>query len=84
MRSALQVQQSFVYGDPLTSCLVAVVVPDLDALERFRVDNHLEGRIPQLCKDPRVVAEVLAQMTEAGRASGLQVCNPHGNEILEH
>jgi len=66
------VAQSFVYGDSLTSCLVAIVVPDPETLAAYAKQHGLKGDIVALCKDPKVTDKVLAQMTQVGKTSKLQ------------
>lgn len=43
--------QIFVYGESLRSCLVAIVVPDNDVLERWARENNIKGTIRDLCEN---------------------------------
>jgi long-chain acyl-CoA synthetase len=68
------VAQSFVHGDSLTACLVAIVVPDPEVLIQWaNKHNHPAKRdIAALCNDPQVVEVVLRQMNAQAQASKLQ------------
>mmetsp|Transcript_29042 Transcript_29042/g.63528 ORF Transcript_29042/g.63528 Transcript_29042/m.63528 type:complete len:708 (-) Transcript_29042:112-2235(-) len=68
------VAQSFVHGDSLTTCLVAIVVPDPEMLLQWSIKhNHpAKADIPALCNDPKVAEVVLQQMNAAAQASKLQ------------
>ena len=59
--------QSSGYGDSLTSCLVAIVVPDPEVLAKFAKDNGIQGDMVALCKDPKVIKKVMSQMTSVGK-----------------
>jgi acyl-CoA synthetase (AMP-forming)/AMP-acid ligase II len=71
MRSPL-VAQCFVYGDSLRAALVAVVVPDPDALLPWAAGRGLPQDLGRLCSDPSVTAAVLRSMLEEGRAAKLR------------
>ena len=71
MRSPL-VAQCFVYGDSLRAALVAVVVPDPEALLPWAAGRGLPQDLGRLCSDPSVTAAVLRSMLEEGRAAKLR------------
>ena len=66
------VAQAFVFGDSLRSNLVAVAVPDPDALLPWAAAHGLGGDVPALCRNPAVRAAVLASMLDEGRAAKLR------------
>ena len=66
------VAQSFVYGDSLRPQLVAVVVPDPEALQPWAASRKLTQDLPALCNDPKVNKAILKSMQEEGRAAGLK------------
>lgn len=63
---------AFVYGDSLRAQLVAVAVPDPDALLPWAAAHGLGGDVPSLCANPAVRAAVLASMLDEGRAAKLR------------
>ncbi|KAJ3167148.1 Long chain acyl-CoA synthetase 7 peroxisomal [Geranomyces variabilis] len=67
------VGQTFVYGDSLQACLVAIVVPDEDTFKRWAVQQGLpEKSIPELCADDATRKAVLKALAEFGKAEGLK------------
>ena len=66
------VAQSFVYGDSLRPQLVAVVVPDPEALQPWAASRKLTQDLTALCNDPKVNKAILKSMLEEGRAAGLK------------
>ncbi|CEG68522.1 hypothetical protein RMATCC62417_04770 [Rhizopus microsporus] len=69
--------QIYLHGDSLQSSLVAIVVPDPDALNSLLAAKlpqiHAKKlSLPELCKLPEVNALVLAQMDRVGKLSGLR------------
>ncbi|XP_053947932.1 long-chain-fatty-acid--CoA ligase 5-like [Anastrepha ludens] len=43
------VNQVYVYGESLRSCIIAVVVPDVDVLKQWANDNRVKGTLSVLC-----------------------------------
>lgn len=66
------VAQSFVYGDSLRPQLVAVVVPDPEALLPWAASRRMSQDLAALCNDPQVVKAVMKSMQEEGKAAGLK------------
>ncbi|KAJ2388066.1 medium-chain fatty acid-CoA ligase faa2 [Coemansia sp. RSA 2611] len=67
------VNQAFVYGDPLRSSLVAVIVPD-EALLRMFLKNKgvsAEGDWSHVCKSHAVRREVIGELAAWGKSHGL-------------
>ncbi|XP_013381851.1 long-chain-fatty-acid--CoA ligase 5 isoform X2 [Lingula anatina] len=67
------VAQSFIHGDSLKSCLVAVVVPDPDTLPKWAKETlGLTGTMEQMCANQAVKEHILKDMTDMGKAAGLK------------
>jgi long-chain acyl-CoA synthetase len=66
------VAQIFVYGESIKSCLVAIVVPINEVLERWARDKNIRGTIRDLCEDPRVKQAVLDDLCALGKKEGLK------------
>lgn len=67
------VQQIFVYGDSLHSMLVAIVVPNPDALRLWaRENHHADTPLATLCTDKAVKTMILKDLQARGKAAGLQ------------
>uniref|UniRef100_A0A7E4VBD5 Long-chain-fatty-acid--CoA ligase n=1 Tax=Panagrellus redivivus TaxID=6233 RepID=A0A7E4VBD5_PANRE len=68
------VAQSFVYGESLKTCLIAIVVPDPEVLP-IEVEKKLklsrETRLEELCRSPDVKKLILDDMIACGKAGGL-------------
>ena len=64
----------FIHGDSLAPALVAVVVPDEEALLAWARDcaHPAAGNVRALCADPRAAQAVLAQMKTAAEKAGLR------------
>lgn len=67
------VQQIFIYGDSLKSCLVAVVVPDsMYVTGPWAEQNNLSGvSLEELCNNPQLRQDALKDLQQVGRAAGL-------------
>jgi len=67
------VAQSFVHGESLKTCLVAVVVPDPETLpSEAKKQLNLEGlSMEELCRKPEVKKMILDDMVAVGKAAGL-------------
>eukprot|EP01083_Nonionella_stella_P028488 78456_1 len=64
----------FVYGDSLRSFVVAIVVPDFEALEVWAVENNLKSiakNPAELCVHPAVIALFKSELRKTGEAEGL-------------
>ncbi|KAJ1719582.1 medium-chain fatty acid-CoA ligase faa2 [Coemansia erecta] len=71
------VNQAFVYGDPLQSTLVAIVVPDESLLPMFLRNKGAmppasRSEFEDLCSDPKVRALVLEELAVWGKAHDLR------------
>ncbi|KAJ2901420.1 medium-chain fatty acid-CoA ligase faa2, partial [Coemansia aciculifera] len=73
------VNQAFVYGDPLRSALVAIIVPDETLLRMFLKNKGIkaltaDGDWPSLedmCRDPAVCREVVTELAAWGKGHSL-------------
>ncbi|XP_069560792.1 long-chain-fatty-acid--CoA ligase 5 [Brachyistius frenatus] len=66
------VAQVFVHGDSLQSCLVAIVVPDLDFLHGLAENLGCRGSIEELCKNTKIKEAIISDMTKLGKEAGLK------------
>ncbi|PIO74506.1 putative long-chain-fatty-acid CoA ligase 5 [Teladorsagia circumcincta] len=66
------VAQSFVYGESLKSCLIAIVVPDPEEfVPTCKKQLNLEGTLQELCMNKDAVKMVLDDMIAVGKKGGL-------------
>lgn len=63
--------QVYVHGDSLKSYLVAVAVPDPEALTRFAGELGVKGDFAALCANKQVTDAILNQLIELGKSEGL-------------
>lgn len=58
---------------------MAVVVPDVDVLKHWAIENHIRGTLSVLCNNAQVKELIMSDMLNCGKQSGLksfeQVCN---------
>lgn len=54
------------------SCIIAIVVPDVDTLKRWAHENNIPGTLTTLCNDSRVKSFILNDMLNYGKESGLK------------
>ncbi|XP_049876509.1 long-chain-fatty-acid--CoA ligase 5-like [Pectinophora gossypiella] len=66
------VDQIVVYGESLKSCIIAIVVPNREALIDWSLINNIGGPCTSLCQDKRVKNAVLKDMQEIGRNADLK------------
>ncbi|KPJ05275.1 Long-chain-fatty-acid--CoA ligase 1 [Papilio xuthus] len=66
------VEQVFVHGESLKSCIVAVVVPDVDVVKCWALENGIQGTFSALCENERVKQMILDDMLQWGRNAGLK------------
>uniref|UniRef100_A0A1L8DZ27 Long-chain-fatty-acid--CoA ligase n=1 Tax=Nyssomyia neivai TaxID=330878 RepID=A0A1L8DZ27_9DIPT len=66
------IEQVFVYGESLKSCIVAVVVPDVDVLKCWAQENNIPGTLSVLCNNPTVKELIFNDMLTWGREGGLK------------
>jgi len=66
------VQQVFVHGESLKSCIIAIVVPDVDVVKCWAVENGIPGTLSVLCVNPEVKKLILDDMLAWGKEAGLK------------
>ena len=63
------------------SCVVAVVVPEVDVVKSWAVENGIPGTLSVLCANPDVKNLIMTDMINWGKEAGLksfeQVTYPH-------
>eukprot|EP01126_Amoeba_proteus_P025837 TRINITY_DN2567_c0_g2_i2.p1 TRINITY_DN2567_c0_g2~~TRINITY_DN2567_c0_g2_i2.p1 ORF type:complete len:137 (-),score=24.57 TRINITY_DN2567_c0_g2_i2:77-487(-) len=70
--------KAFVYGEPIKSSLIAIVVPDPEVLLAWGVQNKKSSDLTLLCVDPEINKLVLEDMNTVGKANKLR-----GFELLK-
>lgn len=76
------VLQVFVYGESLKSCIVAVIVPDVDVVKCWALENNIPGTLSVLCANSEVRKIILEDMLGHGREAGLKSFEQVRNEKL--
>ncbi|ENN77865.1 hypothetical protein YQE_05543, partial [Dendroctonus ponderosae] len=66
------VAQVFVHGESLKSCIIAVVVPDVDVIKCWAQENGISGTFSILCNHPEVKQLIIDDMVSWGKESGLK------------
>jgi len=66
------ISQVYVYGESLKSCVIAIVVPDVEALKEWAVDNDIDGTLSVLCSNETVKKMILKEMTRLGKEAQLK------------
>ncbi|EDW95404.1 long-chain-fatty-acid--CoA ligase 5 isoform X1 [Drosophila yakuba] len=66
------VNQVYVYGESLKSCIIAVVVPDTDVLKQWATENNVRGTLSVLCNNKNVKELIMNDMLNWGKQSGLK------------
>lgn len=66
------VEQVFVHGESLKSCVVAIVVPDVETIKAWAQENNIPGTLSVLCSNPEVKQLIMNDMLAWGREAGLK------------
>ncbi|XP_055528399.1 long-chain-fatty-acid--CoA ligase 1 isoform X1 [Wyeomyia smithii] len=66
------VEQVFVHGESLKSCVVAVVVPDVEVIKSWAMENNIPGTLSVLCNNPDVKQLIMSDMIAWGKQFGLK------------
>lgn len=69
---SLYIDQIYVYGESLKSCVVAIVVPDVDVLKCWAIENNIAGTLSVLCNDARIKDLIMSDMISRGKDAGLK------------
>ena len=56
----------------LQSCIVAVVVPDVDVVKCWATENNIAGTFSVLCNSPHVKELIMTDMLNWGKETGLK------------
>ncbi|XP_076067495.1 long-chain-fatty-acid--CoA ligase 5 [Oratosquilla oratoria] len=66
------VAQVFVHGESLKSCVVAVVVPEVDTVKAWAKEQGIPGTLSVLCNEDAVKQLIFQDITRLGREAGLK------------
>lgn len=66
------IEQVYVYGESLKSCIVAVVVPDVDVIKCWAHENHISGTLSVLCNNQAIKDLIMSDMVSWGKEGGLR------------
>lgn len=61
----------WVYGNSFESFLVAVVVPEKQAIEDWAALNGKSGDYAELCSDPKARRHILDELNQTGKKLGV-------------
>lgn len=64
--------QVWVYGNSFESFLVAVVVPEKQALEDWATLNNKTGGFEELCNDPKARRYIQDELNKTGQKLGVR------------
>ena len=56
----------------LQSCIVAVIVPDVDVLKQWAIENNVRGTLSVLCNNVHIKELIMNDMLNWGKKSGLK------------
>lgn len=73
LAQSLFIAQIFVYGDSLQHFVVAVVVPEKPAIEKWAAENGVAGTFAELCKNEKVNKFYLDEMKAKAKEAGVSV-----------
>lgn len=54
------------------SCIVAIVVPDVEVIKRWASQNRIPGTFSVLCNNPDIKNLILNDILQLGREAGLK------------
>lgn len=67
------------------SCVVAIVVPDVDVIKCWALENGIKGTFSALCEDSRIKKIILDDMLQWGRTAGLKTFEQvRVNQIMQY
>jgi len=65
------VAEPFVHGDSLQNYVVGIVFPQETAIKQLAQDLGIEGTFEELCKNEKIIEQVLADITKVCKEKGL-------------
>lgn len=77
------VSEIFVYGDPLESFLVAVIVPNMKVLQEMAAENGIKEGLEELLHDKKVKMLVINDLKATGATKKLQSFEYVKNVLLD-
>ena len=72
-KKSSMVEQIWVYGNSFENTLVAVVVPNEEALMAWASQNDVEGDFAAVCRDKRTNDYLSAELAQTAKAGKLKV-----------
>lgn len=60
------------YGESLKSCVVGIVVPDVDVIKSWAVEHKIPGTFSVLCNNKEIKKLILDDMIAKGKEAGLK------------
>ena len=66
------VAQVFVHGEGLKSCVIAIVVPDVENVKYYSAEHNIPGTLSVLCNNPVIKQLILNDITDLGKKAGLK------------
>jgi len=76
-QSSEYISQIWIYGNSLQSYIIAIIVPDADALNNWATTAGLVANMAGLCTNPQVKKLVLEDITRRGKESKVQPTHTH-------
>lgn len=77
------VHQVFLHGESLKSCVVGIVIPDVDVVKCWAVENGIPGTLSVLCANPQVKQLIMDDMLAWGKEAGLKSFEQVNEIILQ-
>lgn len=66
------VAQVFVHGESLKSCVVAVIVPDVENVKFYSAEHGIPGTLTTLCNTPEIKQLIVNDIIDLGKKAGLK------------
>lgn len=67
----LLIQSNIINKIFFQSCIVAIVVPDVDVVKCWALENRIPGTLSVLCNNPEVKQLIMQDMIAWGKEAGL-------------
>lgn len=79
--------QIFVYGESLKSCIIAIVIPEVDTVKFWALQKNIPGTLSVLCANSEIKTLILDDMLLLGKYANLksfeQVSKFYGNKFFQ-